>query len=215
MDEPETLHKYNYAKMNPVLYSDPTGMAFSSPALGREVHRQIEQQYKLEYRGNKVYTGNEPSGYGIFNTLLRPDILDVDRKIFMEIKPVSAYGFSSGQIQMAAYLMNYPTFIPDDMWEPPAVVTVGDIPIYCFNAGGIIWYTDLAELATEGLILYSISDVMRAWQSAKNMKSIVSPLVRARGVASWGVRAEASAERARLNSIRAQIGLFSSLGMFF
>ncbi|MFH2045789.1 MAG: RHS repeat-associated core domain-containing protein, partial [Pseudomonadota bacterium] len=209
--DPVSLHKYLYAANNPVMFVDLSGMAFSSPFIGAQVHTIIEQQYEMEHSNNVVFTGHKRSGYGRYNKLLRPDILDVTERSFMEIKPVSLYGFVTGEIQMAAYLINYPYFLPDIAWEPPSPIEINGIPIYCFNAGGLIWYTDSAVLSAEGLALYTISDVKRAWQGVKNMKSVVSPLVRARGFASWGVKTSASVERAKLNTIQSQIALTSML----
>ena len=86
--EPMTLHKYLYAHANAANMIDPSG--YFTQATGLQVEAVIRTIYEAEFPGNNTQFGT-PNILGaiLFSGLLKPDILDHDRGIWMEIKPFS------------------------------------------------------------------------------------------------------------------------------
>lgn len=165
---PTNLHKYIYARSNPVRYVDPTGNV--TAAEGKLIHREIESIYVLNHPGNAVVVESAVStGRG----MLFPDIMDSTLGEVAEIKPLTPYGLASGSLQLNAYLLllngisftwrgktytpvpatpnatrgpwKASTWAPGVMWIPiPSpdkfIFTVG-------NLGGVIYYIEIPNPA--------------------------------------------------------------------
>ena len=104
---------------------------------------------------------------GVIGTLLKPDILNLTTVPFTfgEIKPLSLSGIARGLTQMAAYdqaltaagLLRGWTFTRET-W--PLGVRKADVfgeSIAYFNVGGLVFYTDMAELSEELVEITSVA----------------------------------------------------------
>jgi hypothetical protein len=105
---------------------------------------------------------------------LKPDILDHDRKIWMEVKPFSLSGLLSGAAQHDVYsgLGYFAGYYPDRVWKPSggSVTDSAGKKYYVFNIDGILFYTDVEENYREALLLGAIG--ITAGQSA--LKGVLS-----------------------------------------
>jgi hypothetical protein len=91
-------------------------------------------------------------------------------------------------------------FYPDVEWEPgDGLLSVGDVDIFVFNVGGILFYTDAVDLAEDASVLASVkvvSDAYRLLQSARFAGTALSEtarIARLAGVATVGGRSRISA----------------------
>jgi hypothetical protein len=76
----------------------------------------------------------------------KPDILDLKRKCFAELKPLSIPGIIDGikQVEKYTYALRPYNIVPETGWpETPRLTYAGDVPIAYFNIEGIIFYTDI------------------------------------------------------------------------
>ena len=140
--DPQSLHKYAYCHANPVNGIDPSGMSFNWGALGTYIHQRIGEMYDAEHIGSISYRKSIPGLSGA----LMPDIMDFALKEIAEIKPLSAYGFATGPIQLGGYLVVANSLkIPgavDKMWTPSTWdVGVREIPLPPYYAKSMIAVT--------------------------------------------------------------------------
>ena len=167
-------HLYTYAKNQPVGLTDPSGLF--TPDFGRAVEGVVDQIYLNEHSedrdwilfGQPITYGNTPGQTGGL-PFVKPDIVNLagtslhpsperNYGLWVEIKPFTVYGISSGISQAILYktvlsvapgLYGSSTIEPE-AWAPmdPYITVNGDL-LYTFNIQGILFYTDRLSLATQ------------------------------------------------------------------
>jgi YD repeat-containing protein len=144
--DPISLHKYLYADADSPNADDPTGLF--TYQFGNAAHAVIGALYQDEYPNAIV----NPTR-GIWGAL-KPDIFDVTRFVYAEIKPFTSYGVISGFAQMAAYDRAYGqtlNYTRDTSWPDGGLnfTVVNGVQLFFFNVQGIIFYTDFTDDAEE------------------------------------------------------------------
>ena len=217
MNDPQSLHKYLYCHDDPVNMIDPLGEAATwNQYFGYEVEDEIEKLYSSDprFRGNNVTYGKwaRLSGdNGLFRA--KPDILDHDRKRYMEIKPLSPSGVSAAAAQMLKRDRQFRRqgYRPDPTWHvAPSVIYPWGIPTIFFNMGGVLFYTDAIELAADCAVATEIGELMAIARSGRLAYTIEVALGRSFGLAQSG----RAADSARLNG-GLTLGLSISIGFGF
>jgi RHS repeat-associated protein len=130
-DDPETLHRYNYASGDPIDLDDPSGMY--TPGIGSFIEGVVRYQYEEQIkpdttligtgnpydvaRGRQFYGSNGWIPYGFYKgpknrNYYAPDIFNYDPKneagyTWNEIKPFSFYGVIKGSQQAFNYTWAY------------------------------------------------------------------------------------------------------------
>ena len=151
--DPTSLHRYLYVSSNPVDYIDPTGLY--SQQFGYDVEDVVEPAYTAQYGTNNVLLGQwsklGPPGTKVGGKLLyrlMPDILDFNRNIWMEIKPLSISGITRAAASLGLYTAAFWSFgiYADTQWlQGGRIFTVmsqgTSYPTLVFNCGGILFYT--------------------------------------------------------------------------
>jgi hypothetical protein len=112
-----SLHKYTYAKVNPVGLLDPTG--FYSQSDGYDAEREIFAIYQQDHPGDNSSSGGWARLGGGYR--LKPDILNPTIQTFLEIKPITLSGIYSGTLQLALYSAAFAPsgYFPEFGWVPP------------------------------------------------------------------------------------------------
>jgi RHS repeat-associated protein len=112
-DEPATLHKYLYARDNPITFSDPSGWDFVSDfATGIAVQRDIGAQFRAQFGADGCVDRQiinilasdcgAPRDVGLpFPGGLRPDLANVRTGAVYEIKPIKSA--AGGLLQLLTY----------------------------------------------------------------------------------------------------------------
>jgi RHS repeat-associated protein len=159
---PTTLHRYVYAGANPVDYVDPTGLAFTS-SFGYAVQDDLCDAYELDHPDNDIDCGRVVrQGATVGNRVwafVKPDILDHDDLVFMEIKPLSIGGITEAVPQMGAYwaALGWMGYEPEWVWQPnPPLRIVRGKTVAAVNLGGVIFYTDVTENLRELQLLIAV-----------------------------------------------------------
>lgn len=158
--DPRTLHRYSYAHNSPANWLDPTGLY--TQAQGYAVEADLCDAYVTDHPGSLGYTDCGsifPQG-GTFGgqvwNYIKPDILDHSRAVWMEVKPLSYGGITSGVAQMGIYglvLMPF-GYSADFQWQPnPARRTIGNDTFVVVNLGGVLFYTDDLDIELELLAM--------------------------------------------------------------
>jgi RHS repeat-associated protein len=180
LGNPLTLHKYIYAHANPVNLIDPTGFASEDPValseFGKIAELAIVEQYSNdpEFAGDNIYTGQITSqGCGVGkNPLLCPDILNYDKKDYMEIKPFTPKGRKSASESMGRYKNSLqPEYKPNTTWKAipniGSAIVVDGTPIIYFNDDGVLFYTKRTNLAEALIALATLTAAQRRRQIKK------------------------------------------------
>jgi hypothetical protein len=161
--DPISLHKYLYTDANPINATDPTG--YFTQAFGYLAEEAIQDIYASDHRGDVVLYGKWTRlGFpGISDAFkMKPDIFNITKKKWLEIKPLSLSGIISAKPQYEKYLFAFAPFkyFPEVSWIPSTHFTyAGGINIFFFNAGGIVFYTDLIDLSEDLMLLTSVQAV--------------------------------------------------------
>jgi RHS repeat-associated protein len=183
--DPGSLNAFAYAAQDPVNEHDPLGLF--TQANGYEAERQIDGVYQTDHPecfgpqrslpvtqflrdactfGRLARTGA--------NTGLKPDILNhvpsrlrlsvVKRPAFagtfLEIKPFSASGLAAGIAQLAIYeaALSIVDYRAEYEWVPSSnKLRIGGRPSVFFNVLGVVFYTDIKEIAQDAYLLLLIS----------------------------------------------------------
>jgi len=193
-EDPISLHKYLYCHNNPINGLDPTG--YFTQSFGYLAEAAIQDVYASDHKGDIVLYGRWTRFGGPHSEAykLKPDILNMSpkKKSWLEIKPLSISGVASSATQYAKYNALFLPFgySPEVSWTPSKhFVYAGQVQICFFNAGGIVFYTDLVDLFEDLAILASVQAVrgfiasrggLFIARSLVNVGSRIPALVRAR-----------------------------------
>lgn len=157
--DPLSLHKYLYARNDPVNRIDPSGkLAIVSNLIwGNRVHDLIGADFVSQDPANHFYdrtvaflTGSP--NVNIFPFNLRPDLTDVGSGEVYEIKPLP-YGFFVGRAQLSLYLGFLNALGPGTHWQagssyiPPSALDLDS---------GLVWAIVYPPL--NGVVLYALVD---------------------------------------------------------
>ena len=154
--DPQSLHKYTYAKSNPIDVYDPTG--FYTQSDGYAAEDAIFEIYKRDHP-NDVSLGGKWAKLGDVGYRLKPDILNSTSKSFLEIKPFTISGIYGGGTQMAIYTPAFLPFgyLPDVGWMPSQrSIQINGRDAIFVNAGGLVLYTDELRLSGEFLTITTV-----------------------------------------------------------
>lgn len=204
--DPAALHRYTYAANDPVNSIDPTGL--HTQAFGYAVEAAIEPIYKRNFQGNNVTfglwarVGNRPK--------LKPDIMDHDRMIFMEVKPLSFKGIIAADVQMSIYLLEFGLvgYLPDVAWEPSGQpLVVQGTPTYVINVNGVLFYTDVPEVVTEVVTVTAFAQLFRIVRGMSKFTSMLDELAQMRRL----IAGAAATKNARLTE---EVGFATMLAIF-
>jgi RHS repeat-associated protein len=99
LQDPFSFNKYGFVHGDPIQGTDPSGLNLFLAGLGTAIHREISQQYYITHAANVVTYGTQIPG--VAGAIL-PDIMDYTLGQIGEIKPLSAYGFATGELQVRA-----------------------------------------------------------------------------------------------------------------
>ncbi len=112
-DDPASIHRYLYARDNPVSLFDPAGLDYTSdPGTGLEVQTVIGEQFRLQFGGNGCVNQqlinilasdcSAPWEFGLgFPGGLRPDLANIQTGALFEIKPIKSA--ADALVQLAGY----------------------------------------------------------------------------------------------------------------
>lgn len=148
---PSTLHRYLYVGNDPINKLDPNGLF--TPLIGYAVEFYVQQAYWFSHPSD--WTWLNFGGWFVSDLIkipLKPDILNLKRKTYLEIKPLSLYGIAVGKSQMDLYANVFVEFgfHPEAEWfVNPPFVTIAGIPMIIFNVGGLVFYAHNNDLTLE------------------------------------------------------------------
>jgi hypothetical protein len=169
---PASLHKYLYADASPIDAIDPTGFITDYTPYGYAIEARVQTQYIIDYPANDVLFGR-PGGLGR-KPLLKPDILDRTRKIWMDVKPMSFSGVADAAATWNVYNKNFGRvgYAPDRTWLPGIQNPIpydGKL-FFIVNVQGVLFYTaDVSDPRTLN-DLKTFSDVRKFLNYVNNSK---------------------------------------------
>jgi RHS repeat-associated protein len=207
-----SLHRYLYANAQPCCLIDPSGLF--TQAFGYAVEAAIEPLYRADHPTDGVIFGRW-NRVGA-NPRLKPDIVNYTRLQWLEIKPLSYSGVANAAVKWGIYMAAFSPvgFYPDIEWEPgDGLLSVGGVPIFVFNAGGILFYTDAVDLAEDATVLVSIkvvTDAYRLLQSARIAGTAVAETARITRLATVA----AVGGQSRVNAGTGLAMILATLGFF-
>ena len=141
--DPTSLHRYLFSNADPVDLGDPSGLLTDYSPYGYVIEPRIQAQYVVDYPGNDYLFG-EQARLGK-NLLLKPDIFDRTRRIWMDIKPLSFTGITAASATLSLYNTNFSPlgYVPDTSWEPTYQnpIGYGGKLFFIKNIEGILFYT--------------------------------------------------------------------------
>jgi RHS repeat-associated protein len=158
--EPMTIHRYLYVQNMPLDRTDPSGLYSSSEqALGYAVERALAPIYRDEHPGDIVYFGSQAKT-GLL-PLLKPDIMNLTKKYWAEIKPLSTSGITKGYAKseldnLSLWWSGYSA----DPWHPPSWVTTDTgVTVYLLkdDHAGLIFYSryNVKKIFRDALLITS------------------------------------------------------------
>jgi len=209
-EDPASLHAFAFARNDPVDYRDPSGRYYT-PQFGYEVERQVRPIYQADHPGDVVEFGTQ-IGVGML-PMLKPDIQNWTRHLFVEIKPLSTAGIAAGTAKIVLNTLSLsvesPPWDPEIAWQPSQdVIIVYGQPTFIFNFSGILFYTDLVQNAAELLAAASAAALRQILVQAGQAFTTLEPeLVHALQLAG----AASSAELAEIEGDVALSGLTAEM----
>lgn len=188
--DPISLHRYLYVADDPVNGVDPSGLF--TQAFGYAVEAAIQPFYAASHPGD-VVTYGKWARIGFWPSL-KPDVLNITNKTFLEIKPFSLSGIYGAAAQMTTYelFFAFEGYRPEAEWVPPRVLQVGLQPVAIVNIGGVLFYTDLFDNLEDLLLIKSLQStaemirILRGARAAASALSEFATIGRLAGVATVG-----------------------------
>ncbi|MGL4424278.1 MAG: RHS repeat-associated core domain-containing protein, partial [Gemmataceae bacterium] len=202
--DPAQIMRYGYAGMNPIWSVDPSGLFTQQQ--GYLAEDAIQTIYERDHFGDDINWGRWTK-LGTYKVdaayRLKPDIQNRTTKKWLEIKPFSPSGIAGAAVAFSTYsvalgIFNYS---PDSSWKPSTHHTnAGIMPIFFWNAGGIVFYTDIID-ASEDLVGLATITLARRYMSKNasrfTMRTAMNTIARI-GAAGVGVRNSSEGSRSGL-----------------
>lgn len=169
--DPASLHKYLYCQASPIDLDDPTGNYSSwEQFMGFEAQDAIADNYidthpwinpEKILTGKRIYVKSRKYRY------IMPDIVNLQTKQWLEIKPLSPTGMAAATLQYGVYytLLKPLNMFPDATWVPtPILTTETGEQIYVANCGGVVFYVEKDQIVDGTGFLAGIAAGMTAQQ---------------------------------------------------
>jgi len=209
---PISLHKYLYVGNDPINSFDPTGMY--SADFGYEAEEVIQNVYKVDHPGDIVLYGGWTKLAGrAFR--LKPDIFNTTKFRWADIKPLTLRGIAHAGVTFKLYsdVLSLFGYSPDATWVPLTNYGVaGTMPFVFFNAGGIIFYTDVIDSLKELVVLSSLAAVRAFIASAAGQRLLQGILGALRDRIPGLVGTGLAGDEARLGDQVGLGGILASMG---
>jgi RHS repeat-associated protein len=199
INDPQSLHKYLYTHADPINGIDPTGwFLFGDSLFGYMVEKQIEIQHRADKNfvgdtvlyGKWLKLGEKPVPCEEFEVpplyRAKPDIANMTKKTYNEIKPLSPSGIVAGIAQMALRVTQFSGygFVPDFTWFPPEQpLMVGTQLISVINIGGVLFYTDVEINITEALVYTTVDVAWTIYETSGAKYAVMNAISRALAMA--------------------------------
>jgi RHS repeat-associated protein len=178
------LPPYVFAIGNPLNLVDPTGLYPNeqSQRFGYRVEKVIQSSYRHGHP-NQTVLYSQPGSSGNLGGLMaaaKPDILNISRLKYMEIKPLSPSGIAKASVQMATRKKHFPRFSPDISWHalPRLGLTSAGEQFVYFNVLGVLFYRqgdqELLDRVTAFLGVMAPSGVLELIAQLANIKDWIS-----------------------------------------
>jgi RHS repeat-associated protein len=204
-EDPLSLHKYLYCNANPINFVDPEGLF--TEKFGYLAEDAIQGVYKIDRSFDNVsYGGWTKLGSPIDKVFrLKPDILNYTKSSWLEIKPLTISGVAKAGIQYKLYdtYLGALKYKPEVNWTPSThFVYAGTVEIFFFNAGGIVFYTDIYDSAEDLLALTSyqaVKEFMRSPAGLRITRGALGSLSRIPGLVTAGRSADNSRLQGHFN----------------
>jgi RHS repeat-associated protein len=197
IQSPQSLHKYLYCQDDPVNFTDPSGQSATwNQWFGYEVEDEIEKEYARDYGVAGVTFGKwarVAGDCGVFRA--KPDILDNNRQIYMEIKPLSPSGLIAADAQMLLRIKQFASqgYSPDLTWHiKPSLIYPWGMPTVFFNVCGVLFYTDAFEVAIDYIAIKTLSGVWSLINSGALANTVEAAIGRCLGLAAKGKAIESA-----------------------
>jgi len=179
---------------------------------------EIQDIYAKDHFGDRVLYGQWTRLGGVTGDAfqLKPDVFNVTKRKWVEIKPLSLSGISRAQASYAKYLLTFSPFgyLPEIGWKPSTHVTIaGSTEIVFFNAGGIVFYTDATDNIEDLLVLTSVAAVRAFVKSPIGRRIIARTAVGVLGRIPILVTTRTTIDTQRLETHISIGSLFASVGL--
>lgn len=128
----------------------------------------------------------------------------------MEIKPLSPSGLIAAEVQMALRAVQFlgTGYTPDTIWHTtPSVIYPWGIPTIFFNVAGVLFYTDVIEVAYDYVAIRTLSAVWGLLNSGRLAYTVEVALTRIAGLVKVAI-AGGEAERATFSTGDSLLGAF-------
>ena len=199
--DPISLHHYVYTNADPTNLADPTG--WFTQQFGYAVEREVQRIYLLDH------PSDDPTliSFGQWTRVpltslfkLKPDILNRNpgNKHWLEIKPLTPTGLAEAEFAKTKYLpLLLFGYTPEITYEPSQeIIYPNGVPTGIFQFDGIIYYTDLGELAGQSLLIALLRQAMAEGGGQAISRSLVPALANVANKIRVAVKVVPAAEEA-------------------
>jgi RHS repeat-associated protein len=179
--DPQSLHKYLYCHADPVNMVDPLGLF--TQIFGYAAEAEIQKIYAFDHSGDAYLFGKWSRLGGVNSVLfsLKPDILNLTRKRWLEIKPFTYNGIMDAKNAYVNYYLRFWAvgYYPEIDWKPStSIVNVWGLPVFFWNAGGIVFYTDHADFGDKLVKVSSVAAALAFMKTAYGKQVIIGATLR-------------------------------------
>ena len=221
LQDPMSLHRYLYCYAEPINNVDPLGLF--TQRFGYLAEAAIQAIYAIDHPGDSVsYGGWTRLGPVLGRAFrLKPDIMNHtghrnnNQKTWLEIKPLSLSGAVRAGVQYRLYNETFSFFgyKPEVLWTPSThFATAGQVQIFFFNAGGIVFYTDIMDNLEDIAALATVQAVKGFLRSPAGRRLVTQSITGVTSRIPRLVGMRAKADEARLKGYTNIAVILTSLG---
>jgi RHS repeat-associated protein len=209
-EDPLSLHKYLYAQASPIDLDDPSGNYSGwEQFMGYEAQDAIVDHYKDTHPwinpDDIVSEAHVPVKSRKY-AYLKPDIINVATKQWLEIKPLSVWGIAKGAAKYELDKKLLKGYSPDAGWTPLLELeTDSGEAILVVNCGGIVYWVD-KDFVTDSA---GFAAGVAAGAVADQLLKFVAQQVAVRSLAPLAVRSTAFLAEAFSADLGATLGVAS------